>query len=140
MDPLAASPAALAALLPPPPSTLHCNSHHRNHHTHTMSSNESISNKVGNATGGTVGDETLTHQATHLASSTLDYAKGLVGLGQDAGAKSGEDAANNAHGANSQHTLGELVGEARDLAANVLHTASECVQLSPVCTMPSCTS
>jgi len=105
-----------------------------------MSSNESISNKVGNATGGTVGDETLTHQATHLASSTLDYAKGLVGLGQDAGAKSGEDAANNAHGANSQHTLGELVGEARDLAANVLHTASECVQLSPVCTMPSCTS
>ncbi|GAA5854082.1 hypothetical protein JCM9279_004376 [Rhodotorula babjevae] len=88
-------------------------------------SNESLSNKVGNATSGTVGEETILHQATHLASSTLDYAKGLVGVGEDAGAKSGEDAANNAHGANSQHTLGELVGEARDLAANVLHTASD---------------
>ncbi|BGP39126.1 hypothetical protein JCM10450v2_003080 [Rhodotorula kratochvilovae] len=90
----------------------------------TMSTNESLSNKVGNATHGAVGDETILHQATHLASATVDYAKGVVGLGKDKGAQSADDAAHAQHGAESHHTLGELINEARDLSANVLHAAS----------------
>ncbi|GAA6012119.1 hypothetical protein JCM10207_005135 [Rhodosporidiobolus poonsookiae] len=86
-----------------------------------MSNNETLSNKVGNATHGAVGDETLLHQTQHLASASLDYAKGLVGLGKDAGAKDATDAKEGKHGAESSHTLGGLVEEGRNLAANVIH-------------------
>lgn len=89
-----------------------------------MSTNESLSNKVGNATNGTVGDESLVHEATKLASHTLDYAKGVVGLGKDAGAKSGDDAGTS-HGAEGAHALGELVSETRDFAAHTIHAVSE---------------
>ncbi|SGY78769.1 BQ5605_C008g04945 [Microbotryum silenes-dioicae] len=85
----------------------------------TWSSNESISNKVGNATGGTVGDETILHQATNLASHSVEYAKSVVGLGGHKAAESVEDATENKQGG---VTLGGLVNESRDLAANVLHT------------------
>ncbi|GAA5952787.1 hypothetical protein JCM21900_005803 [Sporobolomyces salmonicolor] len=91
-------------------------------------SNESISQKAGNATNGTVGDETLLHQAQHLASSTLDYSKGVLGLGKGAeGAKSVDDAAHNKQGEQGSHTLGGLVNESRDFAANVLHAVSDVV-------------
>jgi hypothetical protein len=84
--------------------------------------NESLSNKAGNATHGTVGDQTLLNQATHLASSTLDYAKGVAGLGTKP-ASSVDAAANHPQGQQGSHTLGALVNEGRDLAANVLHVA-----------------
>ncbi|GAA5878577.1 hypothetical protein JCM1840_007456 [Sporobolomyces johnsonii] len=90
-------------------------------------SNESISQKVGNATNGTVGDETLLHQAQHLASSTLDYSKGVLGLGKADGAKSVDDAAHNKQGEQGSQTLGGLVNESRDFAANVLHAVSDVV-------------
>ncbi|SCV70726.1 BQ2448_3488 [Microbotryum intermedium] len=86
---------------------------------HRRSSNESISNKVGNATGGAVGDETILHQATNLASHSVEYAKSVVGLGGHKAAESVEDATENKQGG---VTLGGLVNESRDLAANVLHT------------------
>ncbi|GAA5975243.1 hypothetical protein JCM11641_004407 [Rhodosporidiobolus odoratus] len=90
-------------------------------------SSESISNKVGNATHGTVGDETLIHQATTLASHSLDYAKGLVGQGKDSGADTTRDAKEGKHGAEGSHTLGELINEGRDLTANVLHAARDVI-------------
>ncbi|GJN89721.1 hypothetical protein Rhopal_002709-T1 [Rhodotorula paludigena] len=90
-------------------------------------SNESLSNKIGNATHGTVGDETIVHQAQHLASSTLDYAKGLAGYGKDSGAQSADDAANAKHGAEGSQTLGGLINEGRDFAANVIHAASDVI-------------
>ncbi|SCZ99217.1 BZ3500_MvSof-1268-A1-R1_Chr7-1g09436 [Microbotryum saponariae] len=75
--------------------------------------------QVGNATGGTVGDETILHQATNLASHSVEYAKSVVGLGGHKAAESVEDATENKQGG---VTLGGLVNESRDLAANVLHT------------------
>ncbi|BGO98561.1 Proteophosphoglycan ppg4 [Rhodotorula toruloides ATCC 204091] len=89
-------------------------------------SGESLSNKIGNATGGTVGEQTLTNEATKLASHTLDYAKGVVGLGKDSGA-SQADSASTSHGAEGSQTLGGLINEGRDFAAHVLHAASDVI-------------
>ncbi|KAI5474830.1 hypothetical protein MNV49_002360 [Pseudohyphozyma bogoriensis] len=90
-------------------------------------SNESLSNKAGNATNGAIGDQTLLNQASTLASHTLDYAKGVAGLGKAKGAESAQDATNNPQGESGSHTLGDLVNEGRNLAASVLHSAQEVV-------------
>lgn len=86
---------------------------------------QELSNKAGNATNGAVGEQTLVNEAATVASHTLDYAKGLVGLGKDKGAQSADDAANSSHGAEGSHTLGGIVSETRDLAAHTLHAVSE---------------
>jgi len=70
------------------------------------STTQKASETVGDKTNGAVGDQTIINEATVLAKDTIDYAKGVVGLG---GTKS--------------HTLGDLVNEARDLTANVIGTA-----------------
>lgn len=93
--------------------------------TEMSSTTQELSNKAGNATNGAVGEQTLVNEAATVASHTLDYAKGLVGLGKDKGAQSADDAANSSHGAEGSHTLGGIVSETRDLAAHTLHAVSE---------------
>ncbi|GAA5855655.1 hypothetical protein JCM8547_001634 [Rhodosporidiobolus lusitaniae] len=76
------------------------------------------------STHGAQGEQPLLNQATHLAGASLDYAKGLVGLGKDAGAKDSQDAKQGEHCAEGKHTLGELISEGRNLTANIIHEAS----------------
>lgn len=56
----------------------------------------------------------------HLVGSTVDYAKGVAGIGHAKAATSVQDATNNPQGQQTAQTLGGLVNESRDLAANVL--------------------
>ncbi|KAK4705550.1 hypothetical protein P7C70_g650, partial [Phenoliferia sp. Uapishka_3] len=93
----------------------------------TMSNNESISNKVGNATDGAVGSQTLLDQGKTLATHTIDYAKGVAGLGAAKPAGSVDSALHDSQGEKGSQTLGDLVNETRELAAAVLATAQTVV-------------
>jgi hypothetical protein len=64
-----------------------------------------------------------------LPQASLDYAKGLAGLGKDAGAKD-VPAEGDKHGAESSHSLGGLINEGRNLTANIIHETAACVCLS----------
>ncbi|KAI5476805.1 hypothetical protein MNV49_007262 [Pseudohyphozyma bogoriensis] len=90
-------------------------------------SNESLSNKAGNATNGTIGEQTLLNQASTLASHSLDYAKGVAGIGAAKGAESAEDAKTNPQGESGSQTLGDLVNEGRNLAGSVLSSVQSVV-------------
>lgn len=80
---------------------------------------DKASNAVSDATNGTVGNPTLLHQTVNLASHTIDFAKGVVGIGGSP-ASGSSDVIHGQHGVQHSQTLGSLINESRDLAANII--------------------
>lgn len=86
-------------------------------------SNSTTANKLG------LSNDSLFQQTINLASHTIDYALGVVGFGKSKVVDSARDVAESKQGQQGSHSLYDLFNESRDLAASILGTVQEFIEV-----------